>query len=169
VRDATAGLCFGFAKRSVRCADFLCSITTAWPSRELSHKEQIVGGGGLARPALGFCATVTPSPSGSVALSGWSHRLSILVGTDERTNEGTFRLRSASCEHRWKRSDDPPLPSLCQCFCSRAFRKHDFVAPRESSQWHVARRIAWMRKCRATRDMKGVDPLTVIDQKLADP
>ena len=81
-------------------------------------KEQIVGGGGLARPALGFCATVTPSPSGSVALSGWSHRLSILVGTDERTNEGTFRLQSASCERRWKRSDDPPLPSLCQFFCT---------------------------------------------------
>jgi hypothetical protein len=34
--------------------------------------QQIVGGGGLARPALGFCATVTPSPSGSVALSGWT-------------------------------------------------------------------------------------------------
>jgi hypothetical protein len=39
VRDATAGLCFGFAKRSVRFADSLCSITAAWPSRVLSHQK----------------------------------------------------------------------------------------------------------------------------------
>ena len=39
MRHATAGLCFGFAKRSVRFADSLCSITAAWPSRKLSHQR----------------------------------------------------------------------------------------------------------------------------------
>ena len=37
--QAAAGLCFGFAKRSVICADFTCELTSAWPSRALSRDD----------------------------------------------------------------------------------------------------------------------------------
>jgi len=49
---AAAGLCFGFAKRSVNCADsVLNNIRLAAPS----HKgKQIVGGGGLPQAFLAF-------------------------------------------------------------------------------------------------------------------
>jgi hypothetical protein len=77
---AAAGLCFGFAKRSVNCADSVLNnirlaFAGAFAQRIRNCRRRRFGPAGL----LGFRATVTPRPSGSVVVSGWSHRLSILV------------------------------------------------------------------------------------------
>jgi hypothetical protein len=115
---AAAGLCFGFAKRSVNCADSVLnnirlafagafaqwitkdnklSAAAVWPSRPFRlsrHRD----------PApVGVCrgVRVESSPLHS-------------SGTDEWSNEGTFRFRPASCEQRRKHPDDPFFPCLCQ-------------------------------------------------------
>src|SRR2546423_14914953 len=93
--QAAAGLCFGFAKRSVICADFMCELTSAWPSRALS-RDDINLLAAASRPGRLFRPSRhrDPAPVGVCHTVPVESSLLHCSGTDEVPKEGTFRFRA---------------------------------------------------------------------------
>ncbi len=92
--QAAAGLCFGFAKRSVIYADSRCELTYAWPSRALSH-DDIALSAAAFRPERHFRLSRHRDPAHAGVCCTVQVESSLLhcSGTDELPKEGTFCFR----------------------------------------------------------------------------
>ena len=115
--QATAGLCFAFAKRSVIYADTRYELTSAWPSRALSHVAITLSAVAF-RPGRHSWLSRHRDP----APVGVSHTVPVessllhCIGIDALSKEGTFRFRPKSWEQRRKHRNVPLLPRRCQLF-----------------------------------------------------
>jgi hypothetical protein len=94
--QAAAGLCFGYAKRSVICADSEYDLTSAWPSRALSHVNTTLSAAAF-RPSrhTWLSRHRDPAPVGVSYIVPVESSLLQCSGIDELPKEGTFRFPPA--------------------------------------------------------------------------
>lgn len=92
--QAAAGLSFGFAKRSVICADCRREPKPAWPSRALTHVDITLSAAAF-RPGQHSWLSRHRDPAPARVSYAVPVESSLLhcVGIDELSKEGTFRFR----------------------------------------------------------------------------
>jgi hypothetical protein len=94
--QAAAGLCFGFPKRSVIYADSRCELTSTWPSRALSHVDVTLSAVAFRPGRHSWLSRHRdPAPVGVSYTVPVESSLLHCIGTDELSQEGTFRFRPA--------------------------------------------------------------------------